>query len=243
MVFFIQLFFWICRLQCWQPSWKKTARIWSFHATFQKKTLKSSKKFSRKCPYWHVQGRFVNPVWIIITKGGQFFAHCPQLMRKFFFKNKFLSNFYCKHVACSFENPAGKKLPEMREQLDRRPKISETIAFFSSENFCSENFLTCMKHFSEPRLKRFDKNRLVFAPCPKMIDIFVFWKKPIFSSILPNGHVRSRFHSPAGKSPTGIVWLKIPKNEKRFNSLNFFSENVFVDTYNAVLTTPLKKYR
>ena len=103
----------------------------------------------------------------------------------FNFKNKFRSNFYCKHVACSFENPARKKLPEMREQFDRRPKIIEKITIFQAKTFVLKIFLTCIKQFWQPRLKIFEKNRLVFAPCPKMIDIFVFINNQFFRHFFP----------------------------------------------------------
>ena len=64
------------------PAENKRREFEIFTWLFRKRLWKVQKKFSRKCPYWHLEVRFVNPVWNIITKGRQFFAHCPQLMKK-----------------------------------------------------------------------------------------------------------------------------------------------------------------
>ena len=92
---------------------------------------------------------------------------------------------------------------------------------FSSENFCSENFFNMYKAVLTTPFENFREKPTRFCSMSEDDRYFCFYKQPIFSSLLSNGHVRSRFHSPAGKSPTEKVWLKIPKNEKRFNSMNF----------------------
>ena len=123
-----------------------------------------------------------------------FFRPLAKKMEKIFFFDLFLPKVFYKHVAFSLDNPL---------ENNQRPKTIKKIIDFSKKNFSPENtFVDTYFAVLTTALEKFQQKKpQVLAPCPNMVKS-LFQKVSSFLSILPNGQVGCRFHSPAEKTST-----------------------------------------
>ena len=143
-----------------------------------------SKKLSLKLFLWTRIRQFWKPRWKYFVKRPKLSVHSSKKMENFSFFDLFLSSkFFYKHVACIFDNPLEKKLPEPWKKQSKSQNNEQNIES-SRKNFLWKRFRgQVLLQFWRFSRKYFDKKATSFGTMSK--DGIFFKKCRRFHQFFP----------------------------------------------------------